>query len=122
MRRRIVTHEEAEAAFTRELAGDLLPVGDVIEGCDVIEGRILSIRLPEVPEPGGSEGRGFLPLTYVYETKGETRTLATYEGPEIDETRSFLRATLPDYEIDQRLELWFEEDWNPEDCGCGCDC
>lgn len=116
MRRRVVTQEEAEAAFTRELTGEPMPTGDAVEG------RIVSIRVPEVPEPGGSEGRGFLPLTYVYEADGETRTLATHEGPQIDETRSFLRATLPDYEIDQRLELWFEQDWNPEDCGRGCEC
>jgi len=114
MRQRIVTHEEAEAAFTRKLAGEPFTVGDVDNG------RIMAIRLSKIPEAGGSEGRGFLPLTYVNDVDGETRTLASYEGPEIDETRSFLRATLPDYEVDQRLELWFEENWNPEDCGCGC--
>ncbi len=114
MRQRIVTHEEAEAAFTRELAGEPFALGDVENG------RIVAIRLPEMPEAGGSEGRGFLPLTYVYEAEGETRTLATFEGPEIDETRSFLRATLPDYQVDQRLG--FEENWNPTECGCGCGC
>jgi hypothetical protein len=116
VKQRIVTHEEAEAAFTRELAGESFTIGGVNDG------RIVAIRLPEMPEAGGSEGRGFLPLTYVYEVDGEIRTLASYEGPEIAETRSFLRATLPDYEIDQRLELWFEDSWNPQDCGCGCGC
>lgn len=115
MRQRIVSHEEAEAAFTRELAGEpMIGDGDA--------GRIVAIRLPKMPEAGGSEGRGFLPLIYVYEVEGETRTLASFEGPEIDETRAFLRATLPDYEVDQTLELWFEGDWKPEDCGCGCSC
>lgn len=116
MERRIVTREEAEAAFTREFGGS--PVTSE----DGTVATIEAVRLPEVPLPGGVAGKGFLPLTYVYKQGAELREVDTEEGPEIDEARAVLRATLPDYKIDQRLELWFEETWSPDGCGCGCGC
>lgn len=116
MERRIVSREEAEAAFTREFGGS------TVSSQDGTVTTIEAVRLPEVPLPGGVAGKGFLPLTYVYRDGDVLRTVDSEEGPEIDEARAVLRATLPDYRVDQRLELWFEETWSPESCGCGCGC
>jgi hypothetical protein len=117
MKRRLISREEAESCYTRELAGEDFHVGHDEPG------TITGIRLPDRPVPGGVAGKGYLPLTYEYQVDGLTHTLITREGPEVDEMRAFLRATLWDYEIDQRLELWFENDASPVigcDCGCGC--
>lgn len=118
MKTRVVTHDEAEAAFSQEMKGDSFSYGDI---CD---GRIVGIRLPERPAPGGSQGRGIMPLTYQVETNGDTRVVDTEEGPEVDEFKAFLYGTLPDRAIDEQLELWFErEPLTAEgDCGCGCGC
>lgn len=116
MEQRIVSREEAEAAFTGEFAGNSVCYE---EGSTAL---IEAVRLPETPVPGGVAGKGFLPLTYVYRSGDELRTVETDEGPEVDEARAILRATLPDYRVDQRLELWFEQDWDPEACDCGCGC
>lgn len=116
MERRIVTREEAEAAFTREFAGS--PVC----GEDGTVATIEAVRLPDMPSQGGVAGKGYLPLTYVFKSGDELREVDSEEGPEIDEARAVMRATLPDYRIDQRLEFWFEDTWSPEDCGCGCGC
>jgi hypothetical protein len=116
MERRIVTRQEAEAAFTREFGGDSICYE---EGSTAV---IEAVRLPETPTPGGVGGKGFLPLTYVYEADGEQHTVESDEGPEVDEARAILRATLPDYRTDQRIELWFEEDFSAASCDCGCGC
>ncbi len=116
MERRIVTREEAEAAFTREFGGS------PVSSADGTVATIEAVKLPDVPLPGGVAGKGFLPLTYVYKQGAELREVDTEEGPEIDEARAVMRVTLPDYQIDQRLEFWFEETWSPDDCGCGCGC
>lgn len=116
MERRIVTREEAEAAFTREFGGS--PVCST----DGTMATIEAVRLPAEPLPGGVAGKGYLPLTYVFRDGTELREVDSEEGPEIDEARAVMRVTLPDYRIDQRLEFWFEETWSPPDCGCGCGC
>lgn len=103
MKHRLVSRQEAEEAYSRELFGDLFRFGDIRDG------MIVAIRLPERPVPGGSQGKGYLPLTYQYRTAdGRTETLATGDGPEVDEARAFLRATVPGLAVDERVELWFE--------------
>ena len=118
MKTRLVSHAEAEAAYSQELAGESFTHGDV---CDA---RIVGIRLPERPVAGGSQSRGYLPLTFEVESNGSTQLIQTDEGPEVDEARAFLYGTLPDRALDETLELWFERlpftDEAGCDCGCGC--
>ena len=117
MNHRLVTRQEAEGCYTRELAGESFLFGESGPG------TIVAIRLPDRPIPGGVAGKGFMPLTYEYEVDGRTHTLITRDGPEVDELRAFLRATLHDFRIGERLELWFENGAVPtDDCGCGCGC
>jgi hypothetical protein len=116
MERRLVTREEADAAFTSEFGGDTICYS---KGSTAL---VEAVKLPEAPIPGGVGGKGFLPLTYVYRADGELRTVESDEGPEVEEARAILRATLPDYRIDQRLELWFEEGESVGGCDCGCGC
>lgn len=116
METRIVTREEAEAAFTGEFGGGTVCYE---EGSTA---TIESVKLPELPSPGGVDGKGFLPLTYSYRDGDELRDVDSGEGPGVDEARAILRATLPDFRVDQRLELWFEQEWSPEGCDCGCGC
>lgn len=116
METRIVTREEAEAAFTGEFGGGTVCYE---EGSTA---TIESVKLPELPSPGGVDGKGFLPLTYRYRDGDELRDVDSGEGPGVDEARAILRATLPDFRVDQRLELWFEQEWSPEGCDCGCGC
>ncbi|MHB1344768.1 MAG: hypothetical protein ACYCX3_10480, partial [Thermoleophilia bacterium] len=77
MKRRIVTREEAEAAFTREFGGS------TVSTLDGAVATIDAVRLPEVPLQGGVAGKGFLPLTFVYRQGAELREVDTEEGPEI---------------------------------------
>jgi len=104
MKYRKVFREEAEAAYTHELAGK--PFRYSVAG----EGTIVGIKLPPGPLPGSTEGRMTLPLTYEYDVEGETHVMITQDGPEVNELRSFLHATIPDLAIDEMIELWFEED------------
>ncbi|MCZ7665093.1 MAG: hypothetical protein M5U22_20160 [Thermoleophilia bacterium] len=104
MRSKKVTRSEAEAAYTRELAGSPFTFGS-----DIKDAVIVGVRLPDLPTPGGAQGKGYLPLTYEYELAGERRALVTQDGPEIDEVRAFLHGTLPELAVDERVELWFEE-------------
>ena len=116
METRIVTREEAETAFTNEFGG-----GKVFyeEGSTA---TIEAVKLPELPSPGGADSKGFLPLTYRYRDGDEVKEVDSGEGPGVDEVKAILRATLPDFRVDQRLELWFEKEWTPEGCDCGCGC
>lgn len=117
MKHRLVTREEAEGCYTSELAGKPFRFGEGDPGV------IVAVKLPEHPIPGGVAGKGILPLTYEYQVDGRTHTLITRDGPEVDELRAFLRATLEDYRFDERLELWFEDGETLGDgCGCGCGC
>jgi hypothetical protein len=113
MKLRQVTHEEAQQAYTAELEGSPFRYGDI---CD---GRILAISFPERPSPGGTQSKGYLPLTYQIGTSDGPLLVATDEGPEVDEMRSFLYATLPGIELDEKLELWFDgETGAAGSCGC----
>lgn len=103
MKYRKISREEAEDAYTKEMSGK--PFRYSAAG----EGTIMGIRLPPGPLPGGAEGRLTLPLTYEYEVGGETHVMITQDGPEVNELRSFLHATIPDLAIDEMIELWFEE-------------
>lgn len=80
------------------------------------------MKLPDVPSQGGVAEKGFLPLTYVFAEGDTVHTYESDQGPEVDEAKAFLRSTLPDFRIDQRLKLWFEDTWVAEQCGCGCGC
>ncbi len=112
MKSRKVSREEAEGAYNSELAGQ--PFGF----SDVGEATIHRVHLPTEPTPGGSQGKGFLPLTYEYRFEGSTHTHITRDGPEVDELRAFLQATIDDLEIDEHVQLWFENGHSPgpDDC------
>lgn len=112
---RRVTHEEAEAAYTRELRGEAFSFGDI---CGA---KIAAVRLPDTPFAGGDQGKGFFPLTFEVESDGAIQTVETGDGPQVDEVRAFLYGTIPDRAIDDKLELWFEDKIYPGDGGgCGC--
>lgn len=102
MKSRRVSREEAERVYGSELAGRSLHFGE-LQGA-----TIEAIRLPARPTPGGSRGNGFLPLTYECSVDGQCHTLITQDGPEVDDLRAFLHATVDDLAADQRVELWFE--------------
>ncbi len=111
MKSRKVSREEAEGAYNSELAGQLFGFGSMGEA------TIQRVRLPAEPTPGGSRGKGFLPLTYEYSLGGSTHTHITRDGPEVDELRAFVQATIDDLEIDERVQLWFENGHSPgPDC------
>lgn len=114
MKSRKVTRKEAEDAYTRELYGSPFTFGE-----DIHDAVTVAVHLPEQPVPGGSQGKGFVPLTYEYETHGTTHTLITHDGPEVDELRAFLHGTLPDLAIDERVELWFENGATASGPSCG---
>ncbi len=55
------------------------------------------------------------------ESDGAVQTVETGDGPQVDEVRAFLYGTLPDRAIDDKLELWFEDEVYPGyGGGCGC--
>jgi hypothetical protein len=116
MKLRTISKNEAERAFTQELSGDVF---NLDEG----QGTIVGIRLPQRPVPGGSQGKGFLPLTYEVRMEGGgVETIPSDEGPEVDEARAFLYATLPEPVVGQRLELWFEGEPTDLEDNVGCCC
>lgn len=103
-----MTREEAERAYGSDLAG--LPF--VAAGRD--DATLEAVRLPAEPTPGGSQGRGFLPLTYRYSVDGCTHALISRDGPEVDELRAFLHAAIAGIETDDQVVLWFESGRSPD--------
>jgi hypothetical protein len=116
MKSRVVSRDEAEKAFTRELSGDAFHL-------EQARGTISAIHLPPRPVAGGSQGNGFLPLTYEVRLEGGgIETISSDEGPDVEEARAFLYATLTDRVVGQRLEFWFEGEPQDlqENLGCCC--
>lgn len=90
-----------------ELAGRLCGFGGLVAA------TMPRVHLPAKPTPGGSHGNGFLPLTYEYSLEGSTHTHITRDGPEVDDLRAFLHATIDDLENGERVQLWFENGPTP---------
>jgi hypothetical protein len=98
---RRISREEAEEAYTASL------VGAPLDPEDPTGPKISAVVLPEEPTPGGSEGIGFLPLTYEYANNGATHTLITASGPGVEEARRFLSGGAYG-DVEDPVLLWFE--------------
>ena len=98
---RRISREEAEEAYTASL------IGVPLDPEDPTGPKISAVVLPEVPTPGGSDGNGYLPLTYEYANNGATHTLITTSGPAVEEARRFLSGDAYG-DAEEHVLLWFE--------------